>query len=112
SGTITANQGGAPWSQNLTQVNGSAAVTLAAGELKVGVEGLAASGAAVSGNPVYIGGTNFVGTLTAVGVAAETAACPTNNIVAVGGKDGGSLMRPLGIAPVNAALPTTLLSVG
>jgi hypothetical protein len=62
SGTVTANQGGAPWSQNLTQIAGSAVTTQAAGELKVAVEGTAADNSALSGNPVRVGasdGTNI-----------------------------------------------------
>src|SRR6185369_7271634 len=39
SGTVTANQGGAPWSQNLTQVASSAVATAATGVQKVGVVG-------------------------------------------------------------------------
>jgi hypothetical protein len=37
SGTITAAQGGAPWSQNLTQIAGSAVVAAGAGIQKVGI---------------------------------------------------------------------------
>lgn len=36
-GTVTANQGGAPWSQNLTQVAGAAIATAASGIAKVGL---------------------------------------------------------------------------
>jgi len=39
SGTVTANQGGAPWSQNLTQVASSAVATSATGVQKVGIVG-------------------------------------------------------------------------
>ena len=38
-GTVTANQGGAPWSFNLIQIDGTAAATAAAGVLKVGIVG-------------------------------------------------------------------------
>lgn len=37
SGTVTANQGGAPWAQNLTQVGGQAVVTGANGLQRVGI---------------------------------------------------------------------------
>src|SRR6185295_4942246 len=37
SGTVTANQGGAPWAENITQIAGSAVATAAAGIAKVGV---------------------------------------------------------------------------
>lgn len=37
SGTVTANQGGAPWAMNQTQINGAAVVTGAAGLQRVGI---------------------------------------------------------------------------
>lgn len=37
SGTVTANQGGAPWADNITQIAGSAIATAATGILKVGL---------------------------------------------------------------------------
>ena len=97
SGTVTADQGGAPWSQNLTQVAGNAVVTQAAGELLVGVEGRAANAAAVAGNPVLSGGsdgtnarsllTDTSGRQIAVGAAADGAAV-TGNPVLIAGQDG------------------------
>jgi hypothetical protein len=71
SGTVTANQGGAPWSQNLTQINGNAVTTFAAGEQKVAVEGLAATGAAVSGNPVLAGGKDGSGNAQPIRMATD-----------------------------------------
>lgn len=56
-GALSANQ-----SVNVAQVGGSATATIAAGEQRVGAEGVGASGAALSGNPVQIGasdGTNL-----------------------------------------------------
>ncbi len=55
SGTVTANQGGAPWSQNLTQIGGNAVVTGGATGL-LAVAGPVASGAANADNPVKVGG--------------------------------------------------------
>lgn len=64
SGTWTVQQGTPPWSQNLTQINGSAAVTAATGVLKVGVVGnagaafdtAATQNQAMPANMVIIGG--------------------------------------------------------
>jgi hypothetical protein len=61
SGTVTANQGGAPWSQNVTQIGGSAIATAATGVQKVGFVGSAgaaidaANNAAVPANVIATG---------------------------------------------------------
>jgi hypothetical protein len=126
SGTVTANQGGAPWSQNITQfggvnlstgtgasgtgiprvtisndsslaanqsvnvnqIGGSAITTLAAGEQKVGVEGLAASGATKSGNPVQIGGVfNTTQPTVTTGQAVEAQATARGALIVASGVD-------------------------
>lgn len=57
-GTVTANQGGAPWSQNITQLLGVAIVAAAAGILKVGV--VDGAGALFSdSNPLPVKPTNY-----------------------------------------------------
>lgn len=53
SGTVTANQGGGPWSENLAQVGGAAVATAAVGVQKVGISD--ATGAAFGpANPVPV----------------------------------------------------------
>jgi hypothetical protein len=74
SGTVTANQGGAPWSQNLTQINGNAVVTGANGVAKVAISGAtavtldAAQAATAPANNISVGGTfnNATGTTSAL----------------------------------------------
>lgn len=68
-GAVTQSAG--PWTENLTQVAGNAVTTLAAGEQKVAVEGLAAAGAAVSGNPVQVGGKDPSGNAQPISLASE-----------------------------------------
>jgi len=68
-GAVTQSAG--PWTENLTQIAGNAITTLAAGEQKVAVEGLAAAGAAVSGNPVQIGGKDPSGDAQPIALASE-----------------------------------------
>jgi hypothetical protein len=53
-GTVTANQGGSNWSQNVAQWGGTNVLT-GGSNGSVGVGGLAASGATASGNPVMAG---------------------------------------------------------
>lgn len=57
-GALRVDATGTTTSTNLIQINGNAVTTIANGEQKVGVEGLAATGAAVSGNPVLVGGSD------------------------------------------------------
>jgi hypothetical protein len=64
SGTVSATQGTSPWVDNLTQINGAAVTTQAAGEQLVAVEGRAASGSAVTGNPALVGGSDGVNART------------------------------------------------
>lgn len=53
SGTVTANQGGAPWAQNVSQYGGSAVVAAAAGVPKVGISDATGTAFAYA-NPVPI----------------------------------------------------------
>lgn len=126
SGTVTANQGGAPWSSNITQFGGvaistgtgasgtgiprvtvandsnilatqSGTWTVQQGTPPWSIVGAAADGAAVSGNPVRIGGsdgtntqdilTDTTGRQVIVGAAASGAAVAGNPVL-ISGSDG------------------------
>lgn len=88
---------------NLTQVAGNAVTTQAAGEQLVAVEGRAANGAAVTGNPVLSGGTDGVNARTfltdtsgrqqVVGAAAQGAAVAGNPVLTAGEDATGNVSR-------------------
>jgi hypothetical protein len=81
-----------PIADNLAQIGGSTVATLAAGEQKVGVEGLAASGTAKSGNPVQIGGVfNTTQPTVTTGQAVEAQATSRGELLIAKGVSGFSI---------------------
>jgi hypothetical protein len=87
SGTVTTTPP-ANASTNVAQVGGNSVTTLASGEQKVGVEGLAASGAAKSGNPVQVGGVfNTTQPTVTTGQAVEAQATARGALIVATGTD-------------------------
>jgi hypothetical protein len=92
SGTVTANQGGSNWSQNIAQVNGSTVSTATTGVQKVGVVGNAgaifdgATAASVPANALYTGLRGSTANPTAVsdGQTVGALADKLGKIIAVG----------------------------
>lgn len=112
---VTAQQGTSPWVEDLSRVGGSAVATIAAGELRVGAEGVSADGAVLTGNPVRVGasdGANLqtprvfdvdtgVGTQFALGVSLRKAASG-------GSVEAGTSADPLRVDPTGTtAQPVT-----
>lgn len=93
SGTVTANQGGAPWSQNLTQIAGSSVSTAATGVIKVGIVG----NAGASFDVVQSGATAATNAIQIAGVFNTVAPTLTN------GQAGALQIDSTGILKVNVA---------
>ncbi len=110
SGTVTANQGGAPWSQNITQVAGSA---LALGQTTMSASlpmAIASNQSAIPENLTQVGGSSIAlgqTTMSAslpMAIASNQSAIP-ENLTQVGGSS-----IALGQTTMSASLPVTFAS--
>jgi hypothetical protein len=111
SGTVTTTPP-ANASTNIAQVGGNTVTTLASGEQKVGVEGLAASGAAKSGNPVQSGAVfNSTQPTVTTGQAVENQATARGSLIVATGVDTFTVDTELpaaaALGDAAAANPTT-----